>query len=595
MNIVKAEIVALLAVVSLWPAIAVSAGMFGAPVEWGGDVGYSLRLLRGDNSGDATSNQLRGSVTGKTWLWEPWLATVNLGLRGTWDDTQYDRPGLSSSNYASIITGDLDLGILPRSKTPFQLTYRHSDSRVDIIHVDNPLTTLGGQEFSTSRLSMKQSYFTDSGHRFQLRYDNNQRDSNLDSYNDWLFGGEMSLRLPRQSVQAKASYQESDTSVLNQKTKTSLLNIDHFYYPTRDLRIDSMFSTFNTERTSDQPLYSTNKADSTTDLGQISSFVFWRPENRQLSISGGVRLYGLDSTSTGTSVGSPSTTNTVKVDNLSATAGLLYQYTKNLRFDANADYSVNNTEDQDVTSTKQRGGALYQSDLYNVFSGFTYQWYASLSLFQRESDFDSNDGNTVGLGHDIQRVWLNDKFTSWRVSASQAWTRSAQTTNDVDTETDQLTHSASIAWDQHNDSASSMIQLTLSDARQSGDSENNQQFANFQALRTQYLDRLSSLSGNLTIQTVRQDFNRLGNSDTVTTATGQINYRHSRIMGVPNLAFLSDLRVSRAATDEGVDRSEWENRLDYAIGLLNTRLSWRLTDLNGDQFSLLYFQVTRQF
>lgn len=583
---VKALVKTLL-VLMLWPFVAGAApGMLDAPIEWNGDLGYSLRILSGDSSGDATSQQLRGSINAKTWLWEPWLATVDLGLRGTWDTTDYDNSGLSSSNTASIITGDLDLGVLPRSRTPFQLSYRVSDTRVDAIDIENPLTTLGGREFRTSRLSMKQSYFTSNGQRFQARYDNNRWKSNVDNYADWLLGGEMSLKLPKQTLQAKVSYQDREASVLNQNTQTTIINVDHFYYPSRALRIDSMASLYDSDKTSEQPLNSTNQADSNTDLTQLSSFVFWRPENRPLSISGGVRLYDLGSSTTG---------NDISVNNLSTTAGLLYQYTKNIRFDANIDHAVVDTDGQQVTSNSERGGILYQSDLHEIFDDFSYQYFASYAFQLREADNIDSQGQSVSLGHDAQRVWLNDRFTSWRLSLSQTWNGNQQTTNDIDTDTQQLNHSASLAWDSSDESASTSVQFTLSDARQSGDSENNQQFANFQAHRTQYLDRRSSLSGNLTVQTVRQDFNGQGNNDTVTTATGQVNYRHSRVMGVPNLSFLSDLRVSRAATDEGVDRGEWENRLDYIIGMLDTRFSWRYTELNNERFSLLYLQVTRRF
>ena len=141
-----------------------------------------------------------------------------------------------------------------------------------------------------------------------------------------------------------------------------------------------------------------------------------------------------------------------------------------------------------------------------------------------------------------------------------------------------------------------MVQLTLADSRQSGASDGNQQFVNFQLLRNQNIDRLQTLNGNLTLQSVHRDFNGSGNNDTVVTATGQINYNHSRIMGVPRLRFTSDLRLSRADSDEWVDRGEWENRLDYSIGLLDARFSWRKTVLISDNdFDLVYFQVTRRF
>jgi len=571
---------------ALWPLAAPAAGMFGAPVETSGDMGYTFRTLTGTTTGDSVSHQMRASINAGTWLWQPWLATLNLGLRGTADVSDFEREGLSSSNNATIVTGDLDLGVLSQSRTPFQLSYRVSDSRVDTIDVGNPVTTSGGKEFQTSRLAMKQTYFTEQGYRFQARFDQNEWTSNFDKFDDWLLGLDMSMRMPKQTFLAKGSYQNSNYSALSQETDNIVLNVDHFYYPTKSLRIDSMATLYDIERSSTQPFNSLNQANSTTDLTQLSSFVFWRPQDKPLSLSGGVRLYDLDSTTTG---------NSVAVQNMSATAGMLYQYTKNLRLDANLDTTVIDSEGQQTTASKQRAGALYQSDLYEFLTGYTYQWFSTLGGQWRSAEDQDNQSQTMSLGHDVQKVWMANRFTSWRLSLSQSGNGSQQTTNDVKTNTERLDHSASLSWDQRFESSTSSVQLTLTDARQFGGSKNDQQFLNVQALRTQHLDRRQTLSGNLTIQTVRQDFNGQGNNDTVTTATGQISYRHSRILGVPRLQYMSDMRVSRAARDSSVDRSEWENRLDYAVGLLDTRFSWRITDLNGENFSLVYFQVTRRF
>ena len=85
------------------------------------------------------------------------------------------------------------------------------------------------------------------------------------------------------------------------------------------------------------------------------------------------------------------------------------------------------------------------------------------------------------------------------------------------------------------------------------------------------------------------------NNHTDTSATGQINYQHMRIFGVPSLQFQSDLRVSQASTSEGANRDEWENRLDYTIGLVNTSLSYRILDDGVNNSKILYFRVMRRF
>ena len=575
----------LLAVVSQ-PAIA--AGVFDGPIDLSGDLGYSYRSLSSDVAGDSLSNQLRGSVKAKTWLWQPWLATVDLGMRGTFDKSKAGLKGAETTNTAAILTGDLNLGVLSQSRTPLSVSLSLSDSRVETISDSNanPLTGLGAREYSTQRLAIKQRYFTETGQRYSAFFNMNSWDSTGDNYTDWLIGSDASVRLPEQTFTAKASHENSNYSILDQTTKTTVLNVDHFYYPGRALRIDSMASLYNYDRTSEQPLNSTNQADSTTDLAQLSSFVFWRPEDRPLSLSGGVRLYDLNGDTAG---------NSLAVQNMSATAGMFYQWTKNLRFDANTDFSTSDNNNDQVSMARYRAGALYQSDIHDLLAGMTWQWYSNLSAQMRDADGDLSGSADLSLGHDAQKIWMPTGNESWRLSLSQSGSQNRISDGGTDSDSTRLNHSASLSWDMHGDAGMVTVQTTLADSRQTGASENNQQFGNFQVFANWNVDRLQALNGNITYQKVIRDFNGSGNNDTVTTATGQINYNHSRIMGVHNLRFASDLRYSKAITDEWVNRGEWENRLDYVIGLLDTRISWRKTVLDSDSYDLVYFQVSRRF
>lgn len=553
-------------------------------LDLSGSVGYALRTLSGSSNLDTTSNQLRGVVNGRSYIWQPWFATADASLRFTRDSTDFEGGGASTDT--SIIGGDLNLNVLSQSRTPFSLTYNASDSRVDVVDLASPLTTLGDKEFQTRRLALKQSYFNEQGDRFQARYDRNKwsaRDG--DSYNDDLFGVEMDLRRPQHTLTAKSSFQETERSVLDQHTETTVLNVDHFYHPGRALRVDSMASYYDTETRSDRPLNSTNQGDSATDLAQLSSFVFWRPVDSPLSVSGGVRVFDLDGSTTG---------NSTQLSSVSATGGLYYQVTKNLRLDANAEVGTNDNGDDSVTASKQRAGALYQADIREIFTRYTYQWYTSGSFQNQDTGEDTVQTAQVRLGHDAQRLWLTEGWGTFRLSLTQAVSGN-QLTGDTEATTERLDHSGSLSWDSYDAVSTTMVQFTLADSHGFGDQEDSQQFANVQLLRSQTLTDRSSLSGNLTVQSVRRDFNDLGDDDTV-TATGQLNYQQTGLFAVPRLRFLSDLRLSQAATDEGVDRTEWENRLDYAIGLLDTSLSWRWIDLNSDEsYNIVYFQVNRRF
>lgn len=553
-------------------------------LDLSGNVGYSYRSLTGSASNDTVSNQLRGTLNARTYLWDPAFSSVETTVNVTQDHAEYDTGNVS--NNSTILTGDVNLSMMPQSRAPFQLTYRASDSRVEYITPASAVTNLGSREYSTQHLGLRQSYLTESGNRFQARYDTNRwNERGGRDYKDEIVGMEMDLRMPKNSITAKTSYQTADQSVQDQTTKTVILNVDHFYYPTRALRMDNMLSYFGIDNESTPPLNSTNQGDSSTDLAQISSFVFWRPLKRPLTVSGGIRLFDLSGSTSG---------NDTTMQTASATAGMFYQQTKNIRYDASLEVAVNDNSVEQTTATKERIGALYQSDVHPLFATFTYQWYASGSAQNQDTGSETLNSLIARVGHDAQRQWPTSDNSMMRISLGQAFSGTQQS-GDVAMTTQRLDNSVSLSWDQHGESGTSYIQLSLSDSRGFGDQQSTQQFANFQILRNQTLNRSSSVSGNLTLQTVRQDFNAQGVSDTV-TATGQINYRNSGIFGVPRLGFLSDLRLSRASTDQGVDRGEWENRFDYTIGLLQLSGSWRYIDLDGDEsYNLIYGQATRSF
>ena len=552
-------------------------------IDLSGSLGYTYRSLSSSSDDDTVSNQVRGTLNARSYIWQPWFATADAHVAMTQDNTEF---GDNSTNKTTIVTGDLDLNVMPRSRAPFQLTYRTSDSRVDMTTAASPLTTLGDKEYNTTRLGLKQSYYTEKGDRYQARYDNSSWSTDSgQSYDDEMVSLEMNLARPKQRLIAKTSYQTTEQSQTNRESDNLIVNIDHFWYPTRDLRADSMFSLYNYDVTSTQPPLGTNQGDYTTDLKQLSNFWFWRPKNRLMSVSGGVRVYDLSGTTTG---------NETTLRSVNATAGMFYQYTKHIRFDASLDVSSTENADDQAVGSKERGGALYQSDILDIFSGFTYQWYATGSAQNQETEDESFQSLTAKLGHDANKLWILGETSTLRLTLSQSVNESTQT-GDADSSIQRLDHSVSLGWDQTKWGGTTLVQMTVRDGRDFGDSESQEQFVNFQAVRNQPIDRSSTLSGNLTIQSVHHRFDNINDGSTVTTTTGQINYQHSRLFGVTQLHFLSDLRISKAATEAEDDRAEWENRLDYNIGLLDISLSWRRIDTETEDFDLLYLQATRRF
>jgi hypothetical protein len=120
----------------------------------------------------------------------------------------------------------------------------------------------------------------------------------------------------------------------------------------------------------------------------------------------------------------------------------------------------------------------------------------------------------------------------------------------------------------------------------------------------------ASLSGNLTLQSSRSDrANVDDNSDTTNgewlpTATINLSYQHRRAFDVPRLVFDSNLRfisnsylpgVDEVRIPDGRDDKSWDNRFQYAIGLMQLRLITRVSESRDQEQALLLFQVRRLF
>ncbi|MEJ2565959.1 MAG: hypothetical protein P8164_09430 [Gammaproteobacteria bacterium] len=555
------------------------------PVDMSGSVGYSYRSLNTEVS-DSTSNQLLGILRASSYIWQPWFATAEGGVTLALDksDLSDSQNGVLSSNTTSkIISGDAVLNVLPESQTPFRLSYQATDSRVDDTTIKNPLIRLSGQDFKTTNLDVSQSYITDAGHRIQARYGNRtwKSDTNGD-YTDETAGLELDYKPAGQRLLARANVEKVDQSNTDRHQDNLLVDVNHYYYPTDALRIDSTASLYNLDTTFNG---ATGLVDTTvTDIAQASSYLFWRPVDRRWTVSGGVRAMEMKGHDPAQASNQRS---------LSASAGAFYQYTQRLRFDGSATLTKADVTGASQGSSSEHLGTLYQSDLA-VLKGFNYHWFASGAVDNQDDPDVSQQSLTLSLGHDAARTWWLGDANTIRFSINQSINEDVQSGSGSDS-VNRLDQSATLGWNQSAGSGTTLVQLTLADSRDLGGNGDSQQLVNFQASRQQNISRLSSLSGDLTLQTVRRNFTGGPNNRTETSGTGRINYQHMSIFGVPRLQFVSDLTLSQASTSLGANRDEWENRLDYRIGLTNISLSYRILNDDVNNSKILYFRVMRQF
>jgi hypothetical protein len=583
-------------------------GVAASPVDMSGSLGYTYRDLSTQLS-DTKSNQLVGMLHASSYIWQPWFATAEGGVTLALDNSDLSdtsNGNQSSTSSSNVLSGDAVLNVLPQSHTPFRLSYQATDSRVDNTTVDNPLIRLSGEDFKTTTLDVRQSYITDEGHRIQARYGSRTWNSDINgTYDDNVAGLEVDYRPAGQRLLARANVENINQSKTDRHQDNLLVDINHYYYPSDDLRIDSTASIYNFDTSFNGY---TGLVDTTvTDINQASSFAFWRPVDKRWTVSGGIRALEMNGHDTAQSSNQQS---------FGGTLGAFFQYTERLRFDGNASYTSADVGGASQNSAQQHLGALYQSDLADI-KGYTYQWFASAGMDNQNDPGLSLQAFAASLGHDASKMWWSGDRSSLRLSLNQSVNgylqtgaeaqipcsdplcQSQSTSNNLQTNgvnsTMRLDDSVSLGWNQSADSGTTLVQLTLADSRNFGGQGDSQQLVNFQASRTQNISRVSTLIGNLTLQTVRRDFLGQPNNRTETSGTGQITYQHMRIFGIPQLQFQSDLRLSQASTDEGANRDEWENRLDYSIGMVDASVSYRILNDGVNDSKLLYFRIMRRF
>ncbi len=564
------------------------------PVDLSGGLGYSYRALNEDGGREDNSHQLLANLYASNYLWEPWLATSRLSLTFAQDSSESVDAASTATTDARLVTGDWLLNILPESKTPFNLQYQLSDSRIDRGGVGQIPITFISEDYSSSYLGLRQSYVVDNGGRYQARIDLRSWDSQRSGqYDDTIIGLEADLRAPKHHFIVRNTYQTNEHSLSDRTNKSMILDLSDYYYPVRSLRIDSRASRYDYDRSFLDPATNDTRL-TTTNIAQASSFLFWRPVNSPLSVSGGMRVLAMDGLQGGVAANDQK--------QIAANVGAFYFYSNNLRFDASVTSTARTTADLQERFHRQHLGALYQTDWYEV-SRFMYQAYATAAVDNVAEPENSYQDLQGSVGHNMSTTWwLGERTTatSVRLSFNEAlrYVDSGSVVN-INGAIQYFDNSATVSFNQRAWGGDTLALLTLSDSRGLG-TTNTQQMVHLQLSRGQDLGRRSSITGDVTMQYVSSEYesaaaaSAVGANDT-TTSTARVAFSHSRLLGVPRLGFVSDYMISRISAEGAVDRQDWDNRVMYSIGKMDGSISYRLTETDAHNYDLLYFKVMRRF
>ena len=573
----------------------VSVGSERHPIRVWGELGYDFRHENFDNGGDTLEHALIADLNASTYIYEPWIATIEGGVGAVIRTVERDDGDNDNDSY----TGYGRLRLMPLSRFPFEAYAERTDSRND--------SDLAGLDLERTRFGFLQRYTRLDGSSYRLRYEHTDQHSNtrttggaVERRNDVadLLQASFNRSFGSHNIYFDSQYNhiERDNST-DRKTKSLFSSLRHTYSPGPTLSAEDLL-TYNVTEV-ERAL-----ADVKTGILQLNSFAYWRPRTeRPLRVNATFRAQDRTSESGGVEGSARSATGTI---------GATYQWTPRLLFSGSTGATGIESDDDSEVLTFQTLSAGYTSEQFRL-ANFDAGWFAQGDL--RNNTDDSGSLQSVGVqgGYNLRRSFSSSNAISTQLNVSQSLGLVSES-DGIDSQ--RLLSQLSLSWHSREQATSRLMRASITDSRTwaSGDRANEVegefQLANLQASLDHRLSATSSISGNVTVQATRNSMrNPAGGADPedgewIPTATADITYLDRMVFDVPRLTFRSTLRFISDSYlplfDEpddldGREDMRWDNRLEYNIGRLQLRAIGRLSEIQDEKQTFFLFQVRRLF
>lgn len=557
-----------------------------APLKATGSVSISNTSTQAGGVSSST-RLLTGSVATDGYIYQPWLVTWGGGV-----SLSRNVSGASGSeSHGNVLSGRLDSSVLPRSRFPLAVGYSVTDSRVEMQSEASPDGRLSDSRVRL--LTIRQNFSTVSGNLISGWYNRADWQSTGVTENRAVsqsIGGNTSWRSQSQSLTLTGSAFNSENYSNSSSTDSANVSVSHNLTPQPQSGISSMVTL-----TSNNVSSGSRVTSDTRNLTATSNF-YWRPDYRPASVSGSVNIR--DSQSSGRD----------GAQSVGLNIGMSYAVSRSVRAYAGINGSVNQSGDARTAASSQSVGVNYTPE-YIYIGKAVYNWGTGLSASNSVTQGSENSAGYWSLGgnfnHGLQRSWQLASQQVISQSFGQGVTGSWADTGQRPTG---LSHSLRTSWTHSGENSTTTGWVAVTDTRQIGaDTQSSGASANelrpatqtiqAQTLsaslrRTQNIDRLSRLSADITINASNMN-GKTGNVST--SGTGE--YSHSRLFGVYQLRFRSNLVLSQASVTQGSQlmTSRWDNRIDYSVGLMTLSTAFNMVQSGGASSRTLMFQMTRRF
>jgi hypothetical protein len=346
------------------------------------------------------------------------------------------------------------------------------------------------------------------------------------------------------------------------------------------------------------------------DLMQVNSFGTWRPEDEDFTVTGGARLLTMANSGSGSDGFSGASSFESRMRNANFNVGIGYEISSAVRATAAANLNMTGGMGASSATTSESVGITYQPET-TKWGEYNHNWATSATASNSSGGGQQSRNLSLQLSHGLNRSLQLDPTSQVSISLSQAISTMVGSGGFGGTSSQRLTHSGSVSWNMATEAGTVYLSMNASDSRSLSDPKESFQLINFQASSNMPAGRFGALSGNLTIQAVRQEspifFVQQQNTQStfapkqgfVLTSSGSVSYHLSRVFGIPRLRFMSDLRLNGQAFlpmlggPQEMETASWDNNLNYDIGRTNIRMSARMAQLAGRNNKSIMFTVTR--
>lgn len=552
-------------------------------VSLDGLVGYDMRRQTINTSKYVTQSMTANvGVNAQSFIWQPWFARVNGGLGlGTYRASGNIAESKSGDTY---VTGRAALALVPRSPFPFDAHFERGSSQQS--------SGLGdaSTDYQSTTYGMTQRYEPPGGNgNFMLNYEHSRWDSLLNSLSQTAIQNrdeQAAWRLETRHRFVNQKLDISGASTRNERpanSESSLLNslsANHNYRADDYFSVDSLASLTNANSR-------LALVESSNKNAQLSSNAYWRSTKNDVTANGGMRLYENDSG------GAASVMRSINMY-----MGASYLLSARTQLSASAGVSQTDIGGIKTVNSNESVGAGYTPDMIDLGSFKYARTIGGAISNQNGGPAGSTQHFSLTPSHGVSRIAaLGGGTLAMDLSQMLGWEKDSR-----DPTISRLMHQGSLGWSLNGGQNTTSLRLSASDSHNLSGVQEYFQLINLQGVLSGTMSRRASWNGGLTLQKSRQ-----GGKDAMpTTDTGvgvNLGYRHSQVFGVPRLQFASDLNLNNSEYTSATSASGlvvretrvWENRLEYAIGKLQSVLSLRMAEADSSRDYMLWFSLKRHF